>query len=192
MYPYVLCVIDMQNEFPAARDSATIRNCEQEVCRAVKDNAYIIFARYISCGKTNPVLTRLVDRRKYPHYTHVCAKLNDKSVSILKAMYRNNIVTHKVCVCGVNTDVCVYSTVKGLYSHFENANSCDVETEIHNQWKQDQQSTEGNKSSMTTTRGIRKKREITLLLHACNTIYPYYLEGALEHMNKIVTIVGLK
>ena len=51
-YPYILTIIDMQSKFTSANDEKTIKNIVNLVTKCKRDNAYIIIAQYMRCGKT--------------------------------------------------------------------------------------------------------------------------------------------
>lgn len=114
---YTLIVVDMQETFWASTRDRVRKNCLREVTQAVKDDAHIIFLEYAYSGPTLGELTAAL---------HNKCVFKEKSGDDGSAEVEQEVVLNKLpkhCkVCGVNTDCCVYATVRGLTSRFPMAN----------------------------------------------------------------------
>lgn len=127
---YVLCVIDMQDEFEVAADSRVGINVQREIQLAISDDAHVLFVEYNGSGDTLPELTRLTKTTSKAHT--VIKTGDDGSKAIVAALKEYDIPNHHLKIVGVNTDYCVYRTVHGLrrklpfYSQIEViADACD-------------------------------------------------------------------
>lgn len=109
---YTLVIIDMQSIFAAANDKRVIDNCRQQIKKAIKDNAGIIFVEYFGGGKTISSLKQLVTG--YKRTTTTIKRDNNGSTEIHRALKRRRFNSKNIKVCGVNTDYCVLETVEGL------------------------------------------------------------------------------
>ena len=114
----VLCVVDMQQDFSAASKPETIKACKKEILKAIRRKAPIVFLEWNHCGDTLKSLLKLVDNYRWHRIvtksqddgsSHLVRTLKDMGRSPKKSRYR---------ICGVNTDACVYRTVKGLRQEF--------------------------------------------------------------------------
>ena len=112
-FPYVLCIIDMQPDFTAANDNSVQRYIRRLVRTAIFDRAYIVVAQYKGYGETVPSIMRLL--HGYPHRGICQASRDDKSIVITRLLKGRRARAQYFKICGVNTDACVYSTVKGLH-----------------------------------------------------------------------------
>lgn len=110
---YTLIVVDMQETFRASTRDRVRKNCLREVTQAVKDDAHIIFLEYSGQGPTIAELTAALHSK--------CAFKekpgDDGSYEVEHEVLLNKLPKH-FKVCGVNTDCCVYATVRGLTSRF--------------------------------------------------------------------------
>jgi nicotinamidase-related amidase len=109
---YTLVVIDMQPSFEASQEKAVLRNCAARIKQAQKDNAAILLVEYEEYGKTDYRLRNLL--KTYDKTKTVIKCDNDGSVEIKRAIIRAKFPKDLLRVCGVNTDYCVYESVKGL------------------------------------------------------------------------------
>jgi nicotinamidase-related amidase len=110
---YTLIVVDMQETFRASTRDRVRKNCSREVKQAIKDDAHIIFLEYRYSGRTLPELTEAL---------HTKCFFKEKSEDDGSAEVESTVVLNKLPkhfkVCGVNTDCCVYATVRGLTARF--------------------------------------------------------------------------
>lgn len=111
MKHYTLIIIDMQNEFKASRKKSTIEACKNEIKIAMKNNAGIIFVEYYYTGRT---LKALRDLTKFYEKLVIITKENDGGGNEVAAAINHFRFSKTLKVCGVNTDMCVYSTVEEL------------------------------------------------------------------------------
>lgn len=105
-------VIDMQTGFNASSCESVKDSVQNLIIQAKDDNAFIIIAHYMRCGKTHNNLLNLV--KTYTHRSLVYANKNDKSGAIMTKIIKKRIRAPVIKVCGVNTDACVKATVIGL------------------------------------------------------------------------------
>ena len=109
----VLLVIDMQPDFQAAQLKRVQKNIKREIQKAMELQQLIIYAEYLKGGPTFRYLTDLTDG-----YTRklVLIKEEDSAHKALQTM-KEELDLQKfsnIRVCGVNTDACVYRTVRDL------------------------------------------------------------------------------
>jgi nicotinamidase-related amidase len=117
---YTLVVVDMQPFYTT--DAATISNVAREVSRAREQNNHIIFLTvpYLSPlqeAPFKPTYPEILEEVKdYPHdHWHEAEKLfQDGSPIVFNTCDWKHFPTNRFRVCGVNTDLCVLDTVKGL------------------------------------------------------------------------------
>lgn len=119
LMPYTLVVVDMQEEFTAARDTNTIIECEELILEAISDHATIVFLEFTGCGRTMDSLYELVDN----HYNVFFLRKSgcDGSNHIMRNNKAFELQEIHFKVCGVNTDACVQDTVLGLSSKYPEA-----------------------------------------------------------------------
>ena len=128
---YTLCVIDMQNYFPASKGKRVRAACVREVRKAIKEQATILFVEYKNYGPTLPLLTNITKRVKYKKAHHVLKDSDDGSQKITAFIKARHLARLNMRVCGVNTPYCVQSTVSGLTKKWKNstihlvADACD-------------------------------------------------------------------
>jgi hypothetical protein len=106
---YTLVVIDIQPEFEwSARK--VLAPVKQEIHKAMQALQPILFVEYQGSGET------LVKPEVQGYRRHFTAtKANDGgSREVQEAIRRFRLPRNNLRVCGVNTDYCVYSTIKGL------------------------------------------------------------------------------
>lgn len=112
---YTLTIIDMQPEFEAANGKRVYNSVLREIKRAIEKRAAIIFVEYGNLS-TLHTKTRRGLRFAASHYDRVFDVIkfqNDGSVPIMDCIKRNRL-SHHIKVCGVNTDACVISSVRGM------------------------------------------------------------------------------
>ena len=117
---YTLVVVDMQPFYTT--DAATIKNVAREVSLARERNNHIIFL-------TVPYLSPLQEAPFKPTYPEILAEVegypSDLWQTAEKIFQDGSRIVFNTCawkhfpinhlrVCGVNTDLCVLDTVKGL------------------------------------------------------------------------------
>ena len=117
-YPYVLIIIDMQNQFAASRDKMTIQTIQRLVAEAKRDGAFILAAHYMRFGKTRADIRDMIT--DYPHKDYCYADRDDKSGTIQTKLVRHDVRTDTFKVCGVNTGACVRATTIGLVDLYPN------------------------------------------------------------------------
>lgn len=116
---YVLLIVDMQPQFPAASGKTIIKNCKREIRKAMQEKASIIFLEYMGCGTTNDSLLSLTDG--YEQVWTQEKSSDDGSDVASSLIWKYSLSRTHIKVCGVNTDCCVKETVRGLISVFPKA-----------------------------------------------------------------------
>jgi hypothetical protein len=111
-----LVVVDMQSDFPAARNSRTVASVKEEIRLAVQNGHFIVILEYFGCGQTNSSLMK--ELQGYKNYRVVIKSDNDGSAEVKEACEKMGLAPAKFNVVGVNTDACVESTVTGLTSKY--------------------------------------------------------------------------
>ena len=117
---YTLAVIDMQDQFLnrfEEMDQCNQRvfdNCKNEIAKAISDNANILFVEYEEYGPTNSELLDLVNDSSYELFNQIIKVDDNGSREIAKAIKTLSLPKEKIKICGINTEYCVYATVKGL------------------------------------------------------------------------------
>lgn len=109
-----LCIVDMQEAFGAALNAITIRACLKEIKLAINRKAPIVFLEWDGCG---PTLKDLLDAVKNYELGQRTIKYADDGSAATINLLRNMQLDPDSLdyrICGVNTDYCVASTVKGL------------------------------------------------------------------------------
>lgn len=118
--PYTLVVVDMQADFAAAKDEATIVAVEKLIEQAKHDNAHVVFLwiPYYSPADEKPLarpLRRLLDLVSGYARAKVIEKLgNDGSCLVRHYCSQQGCSNSQFVICGVNTDMCVLDTALGL------------------------------------------------------------------------------
>ena len=109
----LLCIIDMQPYFTAAKDTALVNRIIDEMRIFKKQKRYIFIVEYDECGRTDVrILNELDGYTKY----RIIKKTNDDGsteiLECLKLVSSSGLDSMKIC--GVNTWACVFDTVIGL------------------------------------------------------------------------------
>lgn len=112
---YSLIIIDMQPSFLSNSQRRVKENCAKLIASAKKDKSPIIFVEYSYSGKTIP---SLLDEAKFAKRFFVTKDDDDGSFEIESCIRDNKITSNHIKVAGVNTECCVYATVKGLVKRF--------------------------------------------------------------------------
>jgi nicotinamidase-related amidase len=128
----VLVVIDMQENFPAARNPKTLAACKQLIADAIMHVNPIIFVEYSLNGQTLTDLTSMVESYELKFRIH--KSQDDGSRDIQECLDRCKVIPKKLIVCGVNTNFCVLSTVQGLHRSEHNFNIDVIAEACHDQW----------------------------------------------------------
>ena len=108
---HTLVVIDMQEEFSAARNKRIQQAVIQEIQRSRAKRWPIVIVEFEESGGTLPIIRRAC--KGYPRAVTVTKDYDDGSSEVLEAL-GDITKCRKVRVCGVNTEACVWATVKGL------------------------------------------------------------------------------
>lgn len=116
---YTLVVVDMQPYFSAANSRSVIKNCKREIEAAMLKRAAIIIVEFNNCGPSVKSLLNLVDGYDRLHFAH--KDTDDGSAEVEKIIKDEGLAAKQLKVCGVNTDCCVQSTVRGLTARLPNA-----------------------------------------------------------------------
>jgi len=119
---YTLVIIDMQDNFAAAKYKSVQYGCISEIEQAIKRNAPIVFVEYRYSGKTVESLKQLIAAVKYENVHTVTKTTNNGASAINKLLQRKKLPKNHLRVCGVNTDCCVLETIEGFNSMYRNRN----------------------------------------------------------------------
>lgn len=136
----------MQPNFHSANGKRVFKNCIREIKQAVIDSADIIFLEFSFYGPTHPELTDVAG----PNY-YVQSKTMDDGSAEVEAQVRAKRLPVHFKVCGINTDCCVASTVRGLTARFPRstievvADACDSDW-YHNRGLNEMKKLQGNVS----------------------------------------------
>jgi nicotinamidase-related amidase len=103
-------MVDMQPYFALEKD--IIPQCKREIKKAIAGKEYIIFLEFNNCGVTDDALIKMIIG--YSNCSIISKCDNDGSFAIIKEMKEENLKYTHFKVCGVYTDQCVLSTVRGL------------------------------------------------------------------------------
>lgn len=113
---YILTVIDMQPYWNSAYgNKKLISNVRNEIKKAIRLNNWIIFVKFEGCGPITKGILKAINHYKKRLFI---SKFNQNgSKEILENINRiKNIKRiNNLYFCGVNTDQCVYETIKGIY-----------------------------------------------------------------------------
>lgn len=113
--PYTLLIIDMQPDcFNSATGKRVRKNCLREIKQAVKDQAHILFLEYYASGDTDPELLAAAPEGS----RSILIKHQDDGSREVEDHVRVFKRPTNFRICGINTDYCVLSTVRGLTSRF--------------------------------------------------------------------------
>jgi nicotinamidase-related amidase len=120
---YTLVVVDMQPFYTT--DTATISSVAREVSLARQRNNHVIFLTvpYLSplqdkpFKPTYPEILDQVEGYQQDHWQESEKLFQDGSRNVLNACAWKHFPSNRFRVCGVNTDLCVLDTVKGLLAY---------------------------------------------------------------------------
>ncbi|HEY9870731.1 MAG TPA: isochorismatase family protein [Candidatus Obscuribacterales bacterium] len=120
MKEYTLVVVDMQPDFPASKDPATLAAVQREVKRAMHFHCPVVLLEvpYFSpldeegYKPTHRSIMQLLSG--YDRYQVVQKIFSDGSLNVINTCEWKKYGTKRFRVCGVNTDLCVLETVLGL------------------------------------------------------------------------------
>lgn len=124
---YTLAVIDMQEDFlqrithNKKSTKRVIDNCKAEIAKAIKDKANILFVEYSNYGETIADLTDLAKKAKYKKHFHTVKADDNGAAEISDSIKTHRLTQDKIKICGINTEYCVYATVRGLISQMKTA-----------------------------------------------------------------------
>lgn len=122
----VLVIVDMQPEFEASSEIATLSQVEELIALFAGTGYPIVILEYgnpdimrqphrLYCGITHQTLMApLLSPNRYHKLAVVEKFCNDGSAFVLGTCAERNFRTDHFVVCGVNTDACVSATVHGL------------------------------------------------------------------------------
>ena len=121
---YTLAIIDMQDEFLSTLNETdnVINNCRSQINKAIEDEAHILFVEYEGYDTTTKELVDIVESNKYLDVTHITKWDDNGAEEILAAIRLHLLPQQTIKFCGINTDCCVYSTVKGFLQAMKEAN----------------------------------------------------------------------
>jgi nicotinamidase-related amidase len=129
---YTLVVVDMQPGFTSACRKRVRINCLREVRKAYEAGAFIIFLELDGYQSTFFDLLSAAEG----HFIILDKFSDDGSKEVEREVRRNKRSTN-FKVCGINTDCCVASTVRGLTARFPMstieviADACDSDHQHH-------------------------------------------------------------
>lgn len=107
---YTLVVVDMQPGFDSAHGKRVRENTLREVKKAREVGADIIFLEFEGYESTWDDLLN-----EAPHDRYIATKREDDgSEQVARLVNTNKLFNNVFRVCGINTDCCVESTVRGL------------------------------------------------------------------------------
>ena len=120
---YTLCVIDMQNYFPAARYKDVIDNIKLEIIKAKKRNYPVLYVKYNLSPWTNnkwhqSLSPGLSDITRFYRKKYTVIKNHDDGSKEVYDFLSNNNLPKKLRVCGVNSGICVLYTVQTLIKKY--------------------------------------------------------------------------
>jgi nicotinamidase-related amidase len=116
---YTLCVIDMQNYFPAARYQNVIDNIKLEIIKAKKRNYPVLYVKYNLAPWTSrkwdqSLSPGLSDITRFYRKKYTVIKDHDDGGNDVYNFLSKNNLPKKLRVCGVNSGICVMYTVDTL------------------------------------------------------------------------------
>lgn len=119
----ILLIIDMQDDFPAARSKEIVQACRREIWRARKLNASIITITYNDLDRDiTPCLPRIEHALTgYNNLVSLSKLQDDGSSEIIESCNGNDLDVSLFRICGVNVDACVKATVTPLIHTYENS-----------------------------------------------------------------------
>lgn len=151
----MLCVIDMQPEFPAANNTKLMNTVIAEIRKSILLSEIIVIVEYSGFGKSHQSILDLVE--KYQHTKYVQKDQNDASVEIEKVVPIGN----KIKICGVNKWHCVYVTGMGLASSYPNSTILFLEYAC-NGWSNDPYSESDMEELCENVQIIEEEAEVYL------------------------------
>lgn len=117
----ILIIIDMQPHFISAADSKLIENVSQKINTAIKNKWKIFFVEYSGVEKTDKRLMEICLKADYKDIHIITKDQNDGSAHIKLKLLKLAIKPKKLKICGVNTSLCILSTVKGLIKYLDHS-----------------------------------------------------------------------
>jgi nicotinamidase-related amidase len=114
---YTLVIVDMQPAFNAANRDRVVSNCFREILLAIKNDFPILFLEFDGYYNTHQKLMGAVKSSGYANY-YVRLKNEDDGSDQIRRVVFDHALPKNFRVCGVNTDCCVASTVKGLAARY--------------------------------------------------------------------------
>lgn len=112
--PKTLVVVDMQPYFKTALEPNTIIAVTHEIVTAIHQGSGIILLEYEDCGRSLAGFDRVL--YNYPWKARISKVEDDGSSEVIQAIRRRQFPSDTLRICGVNTDCCVWGTVRGLLS----------------------------------------------------------------------------
>lgn len=119
-----LCIVDMQPNFPAAKDLDTAYNVIKEIRCAKSKNNPIFILEY--AGTHNKSTHQIIlDEIKGYKKSYIIEKgIDDGSPYVRRCIAKNNLEVEVMRVVGVNVCACVRDTAEGL------ANTGEMEVQV--------------------------------------------------------------
>jgi nicotinamidase-related amidase len=120
MSEYTLVVVDMQSDFRAANDPATIAAVEKEILEAVRLHQSVVVLEIAYFSPLDEQGLKPTHRSLMSHlkgYDRVAVRqkiYSDGSRHVLNTCSEQGYSRSRFRVCGVNTDACVVETAVGL------------------------------------------------------------------------------
>jgi len=119
-HPYVLVIIDIQNNFMMPEYDGILMKIKKMINDAIRDTAYIVFAHYgksIVTKEDHPESTvwamlKLVE--SYEYVSYVNREHRNKAPVIIPVIDMMSLDERIIKVCGLYTDQCVHDTIRGL------------------------------------------------------------------------------
>lgn len=116
--PYTLVVIDCQPGFAAAREDWLQKAVADRVREAANVGAVVVLVE-MSPGMNQPTYGCILDQYLRANTRTRFSKYQaDASTAIQELCLAGGFPVERFEVCGVNTELCVYSTVSGLLKKF--------------------------------------------------------------------------
>ena len=116
----ILCIIDMQPTFLAAKSKKLIQTIVKEVKSSLEKKEHILIVEYFEQGKTCKEILAAV--KEYNKVSFIMKKKNDGSKQIMNYLSNfSEISKETIRICGVNTFLCVRSTAISLAKKMPNS-----------------------------------------------------------------------
>jgi nicotinamidase-related amidase len=108
----ILAIVDMQDDFAAAQDRATVEEVKRQIELAKRYKRWIFLIEYSKHGNTLFELRKQIGG--YSNVIKVRKQNNDGGLDIIDKAFDEGINLKKIYVTGVNVAFCVKGTVETL------------------------------------------------------------------------------